>query len=80
MISIMPGEESSFAFDIHDAARKGHDFKDYICPDSIVNKTDHLMIGDRYARILYLKDYANYIKDSFVAELTELSRNHDAFR
>lgn len=69
------GEESSFAFDIHDAARKGHDFKDYICPDSIVNKTDHLMIGDRYARILYLKDYANYIKDSFVAELTELSRN-----
>ena len=69
------GEESSFAFDIHDAARKGHDFKDYICPDSIVNKTDYLMIGDRYARILYLKDYANYIKDSFVAELTELSRN-----
>ena len=69
------GEESSFAFDIHDAARKGHDFKDYICPDSIVNKTDHLMIGDRFARILYLKDYANYIKDSFVAELTELSRN-----
>lgn len=69
------GEESAFAFDIHDAARKGHDFKDYICPDSIVNKTDHLMIGDRYARILYLKDYANYIKDSFVAELTELSRN-----
>ena len=69
------GEESSFAFDIHDAARKGHDFKDYICPDSIVNKTDYLMIGDRFARILYLKDYANYIKDSFVAELTELSRN-----
>ena len=68
------GEESSFAFDIHDAARKGHDFKDYICPDSIVNKTDHLMIGDRFARVLYLKDYANYIKDSFVAELT-LSRN-----
>ena len=69
------GEESAFAFDIRDAARKGHDFKDYICPDSIVNKTDHLMIGNRFARVLYLKDYANYIKDSFVAELTELSRN-----
>ena len=68
------GEESQFAFDIHDAARKGHDFKDYICPDSIEMKNDHLKIGDRYVRVLYLKDYASYIRDSFVAELTELGR------
>ncbi len=69
------GEESAFTFDIRDAAKKGHDFKDYICPDSIEKKADHLKIGDRFARVLYLKDYASYIKDSFVAELTEISRS-----
>ena len=69
------GEENSFAFDIRDAAKKGHDFKDYICPDSIEKHSDYLMLGERYARVLYLKDYANYIKDSMVAELTELNRN-----
>ncbi len=69
------GEENSFGFDIRDAAKKGHDFKDYICPDSIEKHSDYLMLGERYARVLYLKDYANYIKDSMVAELTELNRN-----
>ena len=69
------GEENAFAFDIRKAARNGHDFKDYICPDSIEKHSDYLMLGERYARVLYLKDYASYIKDSMVAELTEMSRS-----
>ena len=69
------GDENEYAFDIRNAAKHGHDFKDYICPDSVEVKTDHLKLGDRYARVFYLKDYASYIKDSFVAELTEISGN-----
>jgi hypothetical protein len=30
-----PGEESSFHFDMTGAMRRGHSFKDYICPDSL---------------------------------------------
>lgn len=69
------GEENTYAFDIRSAAKLGHDFKDYICPDSIEKHSDYLMLGKRFARVLYLKDYASYIKDSFVAELTEMSRS-----
>ena len=69
------GEENAFAFDIRNAAKHGHDFKDYICPDSLEKHSDYLMLGERDARVLYLKDYASYIKDSFVAELTEMSRS-----
>ena len=29
------GEETSFHFDIHETMKKGHDFKDFICPDSV---------------------------------------------
>ena len=28
------GGETAFSFDMAQAMRKGHDFKDYICPDS----------------------------------------------
>ena len=69
------GEENSFRFDARDMMKKGHDFRDYICPDNIEKHADYLKIGNRYARVIYLKDYASYIKDSMVAELTELSRN-----
>lgn len=70
-----PGEEVYFHFDLVDMARKGHDFKDYICPDSIERFDDYVKIGEKYARVLFLKDYASYIKDSMVSEITELNRN-----
>ena len=32
-------------------------------------------MGNRYGRVLFLREYASYIKDSMVAELTDLNRN-----
>ena len=69
------GEETSFHFDIHETMKKGHDFKDFICPDSVEFQSDFFKIGERYGRVLFLKEYASFIKDSMVAELTELNRN-----
>ena len=64
-----------FNYNIIDSIRKGHDFKDYICPDGMEIKSDYIKIGDRYARILFLRDYATFIKDSMVTELTDLNKN-----
>ena len=50
--------------------RKGHNFKDFICPDTVEFENDYFKMGDRYARVLFLKEYASYIKDSMVTELT----------
>ena len=69
------GEEVDFHFNVRDMMRKGHDFRDYICPDSMEKTGDHLKLGKRFCRVLYLKDYASYIKDNMVTELTDLSRN-----
>ena len=69
------GDEGSFHFDMADMARLGHDFKDYICPDGIEKHSDYLKLGDRYCRVLFLKDYANYIQDEIVSDLTDLNRN-----
>ena len=69
------GEEVNFRFDIQDMMRKGHDFRDYICPDSIEKHSDYLMLGKKYARVIYLKDYASFISDKFVTKLTDQSRS-----
>ena len=69
------GEETSFSFDIQKHMKLGHDFKDMICPDSAKFKNDYFKIGDRYGRVLFLKHYPSYIKDSMITELTELNKN-----
>ena len=70
-----PGDETIFNLDLQKKMRLGHDFRDYICPDSMERASDHIRLGNQFVRVLYLKDYANYIKDSMVSELTELNRN-----
>ena len=69
------GDESSFHFDIKETRKKGHDFKDYICPDTMEFEKDYFKMGNRYGRVLFLREYASYIKDSMVAELTDMNRN-----
>ena len=68
------GEETEFHFDLKDSMRKGHSYKDAICPDSMEVKKDHFVMGDKFGRVLFLKEYASYIKDSMINELTELNR------
>ncbi|MCI8587798.1 MAG: DUF87 domain-containing protein [Clostridia bacterium] len=69
------GEETSFHFDIHETMKKGHDFKDFICPDSIELERDYFRVGNRYGRVFFLKEFASYINDDMVAELTDLNKN-----
>ena len=70
------GEETNFEnFDMLDNMKKGHNFKDFICPDTMEFQKDYFKIGDKYGRVIFLKEYANYIKDSMVAELTDINRN-----
>ena len=68
------GDETPFAFDMKRAMRWGRSFKDAICPDSLEYKKDHFVTGDKYGRVLFLKEYASYIKDAMVGELTGLDR------
>ena len=69
------GEETGFYFDLAETMRKGHSFKDFICPDSLEFEKDHFRMGNRYGRVLFMREYASYIKDSMIAELTDLNRN-----
>lgn len=69
------GEEAEFTFDLSSKAKLGHNFKDYICPDAVEKNSDYLKLSAKYCRVLFLKDYASYIKDNMVTELTDFNRN-----
>lgn len=62
-----------FNFDLKKAMAVGADFKDYICPDSMEFKSDYIKVGDRFARVIFLKEYPSFLKDSMISELTDFS-------
>ena len=68
-------EPAAFAFDLKEHMKKGHSFKDWLCPDSMEFQKDHFRLNDRWGRVLYLQDYASYIKDSMIAELCDMDRS-----
>lgn len=63
------GEEQQFRFDWGKSRRLGHDFKDAICPDSMVFRTDHIEIDRRYAKVLSLMQYPQRLDDSLIPAL-----------
>ncbi len=69
------GQPPAFDFDLRQHAKRGHSFKDWLCPDSMEFAADHFKIDGRFGRVLYLQDYASYIKDSFISELCDLDRS-----
>ena len=68
------GEETEYHLDLRECMRCGHSFKDTICPDSMEFRKDHFIMGNKYGRAMFLKEYASYIKDSMIHELTSLDR------
>ena len=70
-----PEEHQSFAFDMSAAMKRGHNFKDAVCPDTMEFRADHFRMGERFGRVLFLKDWASYIKDDMITELTDINRN-----
>lgn len=68
-------EAGEFDFDLKKAMARGAHFKDYIAPDSVEFKKDYIQIGDKFARVLFLKEYPSFLKDDLLSQLTDFSRS-----
>ncbi len=69
------GEEQNFRFDFEQTMRRGHSFKDTIAPDGMQFFADHFEMGGKVGRVLFLREYASYIKDEMIAKLSDFPRN-----
>lgn len=70
-----PQDIGFFDFDIKERAKRGHGFKEYVLPANMRIKSDFIEFDGNYARVMFIKDFATFIKDDFVAELSELPFN-----
>lgn len=68
-----PEERQDYCFDLKQAQRRGHSFKDYICPDSAEFKSSHFRLGSRYGRALFLRSFAADIPDEILTDLTSVN-------
>lgn len=69
------GQEGHFTYDPKEHKRKGLITKDLIAADSLYLKRDHMIIGDKYARAIYIKDLPTFLNDKFLSEITDFSFN-----
>ena len=70
-----PGEEQYFNFMQTEDMRRGLSFKDLICPDSLLFKKNWFEMGDKFGRVLFLRDYASFVGDDMISDLSDLARN-----
>ena len=54
---------------------RGHHFKDSIAPDGMRFRADHFEMGGKVGRVLFLREYASYIKDSMITDLSDFPRS-----
>lgn len=69
------GREGEFEYKPSVHKKKGLCTKDLIAPDSFEFKRDHMIIGDKYARAIFVRDLPTFINDMFLSELTDFSLN-----
>ena len=69
------GDGNAFSFDMKKEMAMGKSFKDVICPDCMEFKSDHIRMGSKFARVIFLKEYPSFLKDSMLSELTDFSRS-----
>ncbi len=71
-----PDESDGFFLDLKDMIKRGDDVKDYICPDCYSQdrrSTEHFIMGKKYGRALFLREYARFISDNIVTDLCSLN-------
>ena len=63
--------EEPFFWDGSREMQLGHGPLDRVVPDGVEKHADCLRLGDRWARVFYLKDYANFLRDSLLTRLCD---------
>ena len=54
---------------------RGHDVRDWICPDTMKIHHDHIDLGDKVARVIFLKSNGTVLDDALIYRLTSFTRN-----
>lgn len=63
------------AFTFDQLRKLGITTKDLVAPESIEFKKDYMIIGDKYARVMFLNNLPNFLNTNIIPELTDVACN-----
>jgi type IV secretory pathway VirB4 component len=69
------GEKEFRAFTFRNLREKGISTKDLIGPESLEFNKDYMMIGDKFARVLFLDNLPTFLSTDILPELTDVACN-----
>lgn len=72
--TVVDGQEIEH-FNFQNMRKMGLTTKDCIAPPYMEFKRDYMMVGDKYARALYLKELPTFLQDTILAELVNVNSN-----
>ncbi len=70
-----PGMEDYYAFDFEAAKKRRTSWRDYVCPDELQFKFSKMRLHNRYARVLFLRDWGSSLKVETLSRLMNLTTN-----
>ena len=72
--NILQDHPSDTPINLRETMRRGHSIVDAICPSSMRIMPSYFTLDGKFGRVLFLQDYASYIKDDFITSVTALNR------
>ena len=69
------GDKDFKAFSFKNLRNLGISTKDLIGPESLEFKKDYIMVGDKYARVLFLDNLPTFLSTNILPELTDVACN-----
>ena len=72
-LNINGKDAESFSLEL--LGRQGITTKDAIAPSSITFNADHIIIDDKYARVLFLEGYPSFLSTDFITDITDIACN-----
>lgn len=70
-----PGMEEYYNFDYQAATRRRTSWRDYVCPNELQFKFSRIRLHNRYARVMFLRDWGGSLRVETVSALMALKTN-----
>ena len=64
-----------FDFDLKEYKSLGKDFRNALVPKSVKFNDDYIQLGDKFYRVLYLRDLPRRLKTDFLTKITDIASN-----
>ena len=65
--------EIPFSYDRKQLMKRGHSYKEILCPEAIQQEKGYFRLGNRFGQSMMITDFPQYLVDNLISEILELN-------